>query len=141
MLAALVRERTVTGFLMATMEPRPGAGAKRYGRRIIVKLSMRDKIQVVFFDASGTLFDVRGSVGEIYCQFARQYGISADPASIQQQFLQAFRNQPPLAFPPETPVKVLHRLEFEWWSRLARAVFAEFEFPLFDQFFADIFEY
>lgn len=106
-----------------------------------MKLLMKNQIQVVFFDASGTLFEVRGSVGEVYSQFARQYGIDADPTSIHQSFLLAFRKQPPLAFPPETPKLLLHQLEFAWWSRLAREVFAEYDFPLFDQFFADLFEY
>src|SRR5262245_39459505 len=105
---------------MPAMAPRPGAGAKISGRRIIVKLSMKDKIQVVFFDASGTLFDVRGSVGEVYSRVARGYGLVVDPTILQQSFLNAIRNQPPLAFPPETPIKVLHQLEYEWWSRLAR---------------------
>src|SRR5262245_3525732 len=102
---------------------------------------MTEKIQVVFFDASGTLFDVRGSVGEIYSRRAERYGISADPVIIHKNFLRAFRRQPPLAFPPETPDYELRRLEFNWWYRLAREVFAEIDFPDFDRFFSDVFEY
>ena len=36
-------------------------------------------IQVVFFDAVGTLFQVKGSVGEIYLRYAKKYGIRLEP--------------------------------------------------------------
>ena len=40
--------------------------------------SEASKVRVVFFDAAGTLLEVRGSVGEIYSRVAGQYGIEAD---------------------------------------------------------------
>ena len=99
------------------------------------------KIQVVFFDAGGTLFEVRGSVGEIYSRFARRHGVEIEAVKIHQNFLQSFREQPPLAFPPGTPEAELQKLEYEWWRNLASAVFDEYDFPSFDQFFADVFEF
>jgi putative hydrolase of the HAD superfamily len=96
---------------------------------------------MIFFDASGTLFDVRGSVGEIYSRFARRHGVETDPAVVQQDFLRAFRRQPPMAFPVGTPADRLRGLEFQWWSRLAREAFAAHDFPRFDAFFAEVFEF
>ncbi len=99
-------------------------------------------IQAVFFDAGGTLFETRGSVGEIYSRAARQYGIQADPATVQAAFLRHFRSQPPLAFPPGTPEAELHHLEKEWWRRLVQQVLAEHgEFPQFAEFFDDLYEF
>src|SRR5262249_24857273 len=89
----------------------------------------------------GTLFEVRGSVGEVYSRFASQYGVEIEREIMHQGFLRAFRQQPPLAFPPETTAKELHELEYQWWRKLAREVFAGIAFPQFDQFFADIFEF
>ena len=37
------------------------------------------KIKMIFFDAAGTLFHVRGSVGEIYARFAARYGQQVAP--------------------------------------------------------------
>ncbi len=99
------------------------------------------QIQVVFFDASGTLFDVRGSIGEIYSRFARRYDCVAEPETIHQNFLRAFRAQPPLAFPEAGDDEHLRQLEYDWWNRLAREVFREYDFPRFDQFFAEVFEF
>ena len=35
----------------------------------------QSQIKVIFFDAVGTLFDVRGSVGEVYLTYASKYGV------------------------------------------------------------------
>lgn len=102
------------------------------------------EIQVVFFDAAGTLFEVRGSVGEIYARFARRYGVEAQPDEIQQRFIHSFSNQSelaPLAFPVNTPEAELKALEYGWWRDLVMAVFAERDFPRFDQFFDEVFEF
>lgn len=98
-------------------------------------------IQMVFFDAGGTLFDVRGSVGEIYSAAARRHGVAIAPEILQHAFVRYFRHHPPLAFPRDTPARELTRLERAWWFRLVSQVFAEFgEFPHIDAFFADVYE-
>lgn len=102
---------------------------------------IHDELEVIFFDAAGTLFEVRGSVGEIYHKFARRYGIEVEPELIQQAFSREFRHQPPLAFPPDTSEPDLYRLEFEWWKMLVRKVFTGHNFPRFDDFFAEVFEF
>lgn len=97
--------------------------------------------KVIFFDAAGTLLEVRGSVGEIYRRVAGQYGLEADAEQLQQNFARWFGLQPPMAFPLETSPDKLPELEKGWWRNLVRAVFAEFgAFPHFDEFFEDVFE-
>jgi putative hydrolase of the HAD superfamily len=104
-------------------------------------MSERTNLEMVFFDAAGTLFEVRGSVGEIYARVARNYGIEAAPAEIERGFVRHFRHQPPMAFPPGTPETERLALEREWWRRLVSAVFADGgPFPRFDDYFAEIFE-
>jgi putative hydrolase of the HAD superfamily len=98
-------------------------------------------VEMVFFDAAGTLFDVRGSVGEIYARAARKYGARADAGELERGFARAFPLQPPLAFAPGTPEAELPRLEKEWWRRLVAEVFAGAPgFTRFDEFFEEVFE-
>lgn len=97
--------------------------------------------QVIFFDAAGTLFEVRGSVGDIYSRIASQYDCEADAEQLQQNFARWFRLQPPMAFPAGTDEDKLREMEKGWWSNLVRAVFADCgSFTHFDEFFDDVFE-
>lgn len=98
-------------------------------------------IEVVFFDAGGTLFEVNGSVGEIYSRIAAGHGCVCSPEIIEQNFRRAFPRQPTLAFPIGTRPEQLHQLEFAWWQKLAREVFADEDFPRFDEFFTEVYEY
>ena len=103
--------------------------------------AMRTRPQVIFFDAAGTLFEVRGSVGQIYSRIAGQYGCEADAEHLQQNFARWFRLQPPMAFPPGTDENKLREMEKGWWRNLVRAVFADCgPFPHFEEFFDDVFE-
>lgn len=102
---------------------------------------MANNPEVIFFDAAGTLIEVRGSVGEIYSRVAREFGIEADPSTLRQNFARAFLLQPPMAFPAGTPEAKLRELENDWWRNLVRDVFAGLgSFPRFDEFFDDLFE-
>lgn len=102
---------------------------------------MTDKPQVIFFDAAGTLFEVRGNVGAIYSRIASQYGCEADAEQLQQSFARWFRLQPPMAFPVGTPDDKLREMEKGWWRTLVRTVFADCPaFSHFDEFFDDVFE-
>ena len=58
-------------------------------------------IKVIFFDAAGTLFHVKGSVGEVYLRYAEKYGVSKSDefvAKVNQAFKEAFRQAPPAIF-------------------------------------------
>jgi putative hydrolase of the HAD superfamily len=97
--------------------------------------------RVIFFDAAGTLIEVRGSVGEIYSRVAREFGFETNHQTLQQNFVLRFREQPPMAFPVETPDAELIELEKDWWRNLVKAVFVGLgSFPRFDQFFDELFE-
>jgi len=99
------------------------------------------EVKVIFFDAVGTLFEIRGCVGEIYSRAAREFGFEAEPRILQLNFERSFRRQPPLAFPAGTPEAALTGLEKGWWRNLVEAVFNSLgSFPRFDQFFDEIFE-
>jgi putative hydrolase of the HAD superfamily len=86
--------------------------------------------QLVLFDAVGTLFGVCGSVGEIYRDFAADYGVSLPPSAINQRFGAVFAQR--LA-PTGNSRK--------WWYETVQATFAGHAFTDFDQFFAQVYDY
>jgi putative hydrolase of the HAD superfamily len=100
--------------------------------------------KIIFFDAVGTLFDVRGTVGEIYAQFAHQTGLSVDAQQLNTAFIQSFRAAPRAAFASAHP-HTLPRLEYEWWRAVARQSFESIgalsKLEDFDTFFQPLFTY
>ena len=98
-------------------------------------------IKVVFFDAAGTLFHVKGSVGEVYLRFAKKYGVpqSADMVEkLNQAFREAFLQAPPSVFAVTQPEK-LKQCERLWWFDIVHAVFYRVGmFDGFDDYFEDV---
>lgn len=96
------------------------------------------KPQVVFLDAVGTLFGVRDSVGEVYAKLASQFGVAAEPKTVNQAFFEQFAASPVMAFPGKD-LKEIPRLEFEWWELIAIKTFKKVgvfeEFEDFSEFF------
>ena len=78
--------------------------------------------KVIFFDAVGTLFGVRGSVGEVYRQIARQFGVDISAEVLNRAFMESFRTAPRCTFPGADPKKI-PTLEFEWWEAVALRTF------------------
>jgi len=76
---------------------------------------------VVLFDAGGTLFEVRGSVGEVYAAAARTFGHELDPRELDREFVRAFGAEGPLVFPGVGPGE-LAAAERGWWFRVVRQV-------------------
>lgn len=99
---------------------------------------------VIFFDAVGTLFGVKGSVGEIYAELARPYGVDGDAQAIDQAFYQSFKAAPPMAFPGADVYSIPAR-EFEWWKAIAQQTFQSVgvleQFTHFDHFFDTLYEH
>jgi putative hydrolase of the HAD superfamily len=97
-------------------------------------------LKSIFFDAAGTLFRVRGSVGRAYATVAARHGVVVTPAVIAHRFRTAFRDMPPMCFPgvaeAETP-----RHERAWWRQVVTTAFAGLPFADFEQFFSDLFDY
>ncbi|MFM6060501.1 MAG: hydrolase, partial [Microcystis aeruginosa] len=65
-----------------------------------------EKPQVIFLDAVGTLFGVKGSVGAIYSQIAADFGVEVAAESLEQSFSAIFPTSPPLAFPDVEPAQI-----------------------------------
>lgn len=92
-------------------------------------------------DAAGTLFDVRGSVGERYSAAARRFGVAVPADELQRSFTHAFRDRPPLAF-PGLRGRSLIREERAWWFALVERVFGgripeDLVRPCFDELFEE----
>jgi putative hydrolase of the HAD superfamily len=98
------------------------------------------QIKMVFFDVGGTLLDVAEPVGNTYAMYAQQYGKQVDPERLQENFLTAFQQMPPLAFGENFAEEVLLKAEYDWWFQLVSMVFSKFgEFRKFPEFFAKVF--
>jgi putative hydrolase of the HAD superfamily len=100
--------------------------------------------QVIFFDAMGTLFGLKQSVGDIYAAIAASHGVEVDAGRLNQAFYQRFKAAPPLAF-GELTLADLASKEYDWWKTLAQAVFAHSDrlscFPDFDAYFNELYHY
>ncbi|MEW6544792.1 MAG: HAD-IA family hydrolase [Nitrospirota bacterium] len=102
-----------------------------------------NRIKVVFFDAAGTLFHVRGSVAEVYLGYAEPYGVRKTPellTSVGEAFKRAFRDAPPPVFSVTDPADI-KRCERLWWFDIVHNVFYRVGmFEGFDDYFEQVFE-
>jgi len=100
--------------------------------------------QGIFFDAMGTLFGLRRSVGDCYGEVAQQFGVTVDGEVLTPAFFQAFRAAPPLAF-GEMDLERLSRLEFQWWRSLVMDCFERVgvlqQFEDFEGYFTALYGY
>jgi putative hydrolase of the HAD superfamily len=100
--------------------------------------------KVIFLDAVGTLFGVRGSVGEVYSAIAQRYGVQVPIDPLNQAFVQAFANTNPPVFPGCYPDEI-PQCEFEWWRVIAQRTFQQVgvlhQFVDFDDFFDQLYNY
>ncbi|HLV00624.1 MAG TPA: HAD-IA family hydrolase [Acidobacteriota bacterium] len=103
-------------------------------------------VEAVFFDAAGTLFDLRRSAGFFYLEFARRHGF--EPAhegltekELEESFQKEFRKSPPLSFPGAESSSLVE-LERNWWYRIVVNVFEKWgHFAGFDSFFDEIYSF
>jgi putative hydrolase of the HAD superfamily len=100
--------------------------------------------QVIFLDAFGTLFGVRGSVGKIYSEVASKYGVNCPPELLDRSFFTAFKNSAPCIF-PGVPISEIPRCEYQWWREINRQTFRAVgvwdQFTDFDLFFQDLYQH
>ena len=74
----------------------------------------------VFFDAVGTLFAVRGSVGRQYARVAGRFGCGATAGELERIFHTRFAAAPPLALrPAPNDADTLRKHEFQGWRQIA----------------------
>lgn len=99
-------------------------------------------VQVIFFDVAGTLFRVKGSVGEIYLRSAEKHGFkrtSDSLAAIKTAFARAFQEAPPPVFAATDPAEI-KQCERLWWFDIVHNVFYRVGmFEGFDEFFEEVF--
>lgn len=100
--------------------------------------------QVIFFDAVGTLFGVRGSVGDVYGQLAQKHGVQVEPKRLNGSFYQQFKASPPCMFPGANPEDI-PRLEYRWWGAIAARTFQHVgvfdQFKNFSAFFSEVYSH
>jgi putative hydrolase of the HAD superfamily len=100
--------------------------------------------KVIFLDAVGTLFGVRGSVGGIYANIALDFGVNADPEALDRAFHECFDRAEPCTFPGVEPGD-LPTKEYEWWKRISAQTFdrvnALNSFVNFEVFFTKLYRH
>lgn len=100
--------------------------------------------RVIFWDAVGTLFGVRDSVGEAYRLIASEFGVEAEADLLNQAFFQSFLAAPSMAFPGAN-IEDIPQLEFEWWEAIAAQMFQSLglyeNFTDFSLFFHQLYHY
>lgn len=110
----------------------------------MVGIGKNQRPQAIFLDAVGTLFGIRGSVGEIYANFAAQAGVIVDPTQLDQAFMTSFAQAPKLNSSLAMG-EALVALEQAWWEAVAAKSFAAVgvlgKFPDFSRFFQDLFDH
>jgi putative hydrolase of the HAD superfamily len=111
---------------------------------ILDQLNVDSLPRVIFFDAMGTLFDLKNSVGEIYQQYAAKYNVQVDAELISKAFIQSFKSAPSLAF-LATEFSPIKQQEFNWWKQVVSATFEQLgvrkNFADFNAFFTEIYGY
>ena len=80
------------------------------------------RIEVVSFDAAGTLFGVAEPVAETYLRYAVRFGIEVCSERLATNFREAFTGMPPMAFGKLHAVERRHQ-ERRWWRQLVQRVF------------------
>jgi putative hydrolase of the HAD superfamily len=100
--------------------------------------------KVIFLDAVGTLFGIRGSVGTIYSAIAANFGVNVPCDRLNSAFFESFKAAPPLAF-SQAQFEQIPKLEFSWWQAVSRSTFARAEameqFSDFSAFFRELYVY
>ena len=99
------------------------------------------KIRAVFFDAVGTLFRVRETVGAIYSSVAKPYGGRLSPADLDEGFREGFSRIARLDYSKHAR-ETWDPLEKRWWYDLVKDVFTHAgELPTpFESYFQDVYE-
>jgi len=109
-----------------------------------MKVTSENHPKVIFLDAVGTLFGVKGTVGEVYRSIALQFGVEADAIALNQAFFQSFRTADPMAFPGVEANEIPYH-EYVWWEAIAIHTFSQagvFEqFADFPAFFAALYRH
>lgn len=93
------------------------------------------RVKAIFFDAGGTLFRPHPSVGKVYAEVARRYGLFLDAEELEAAFHRVWNNRDSYT-PPSAK-----REEKGWWKILVHELFSAFgEIKDFDAFFEELYD-
>jgi putative hydrolase of the HAD superfamily len=99
--------------------------------------------KVIFLDAVGTLFGVKGSVGQVYAEMAQRFGVTVAAENVNQAFFQSFKTASAPVFLGIEPAE--SQREFEWWRAIALRTFQQVgvlnQFSDFSAFFTELYAY
>ncbi len=100
--------------------------------------------KVIFLDAVGTLFGIKGSVGKAYADIARQFGVTVSDEAVNAAFFNSFATAPPPIF-PGVKLEDIPNYEYEWWQLIALETFQQVgvvnQFADFSQFFEQLYNH
>ncbi len=100
--------------------------------------------KVIFLDAVGTLFGIKGSVGKAYADIARQFGVTVSDEAVNAAFFNSFATAPPPIF-PGVKLEDIPNYEYEWWQLIALETFQQVgvvkQFADFSQFFERLYNH
>ena len=100
--------------------------------------------KVIYLDAFGTIFGLKGSVGELYSNLARTANVSTSPHAVNRAFYQSFAASERLAFPGAERAAI-PELEFRWWKAIVAETFERVgaldKFDDFDTFYTGLYGY
>ncbi len=100
--------------------------------------------KVIYLDAFGTLFGVKGSVGELYSNLARTASVDTNADAVNRSFYQSFAAAERMAFPGAAP-KAIPELEYHWWKTVVSETFERVgaldKFDDFETFYAGLYGY
>jgi putative hydrolase of the HAD superfamily len=100
--------------------------------------------KVIFLDAVGTLFSVKGSVGKAYANIAGQFGVEVSEEAVNVAFIKSFAAAPPPIF-PGVKLEDIPNYEFEWWQMVALETFQQVgavnQFADFSKFFEQLYSH
>jgi putative hydrolase of the HAD superfamily len=102
--------------------------------------------KVIFLDAVGTLFGVKGGVGEVYSAIALKFGVEVNAADLDRAFFKSFKESTPPVFPGiDRQPLALKDAEYQWWKAIAKKTFTEVKvidrFVDFEKFFSQLYEH
>ena len=98
-----------------------------------------EAIAAVFFDAGGTLFEARRSIGTIYSDIALRYGVPIDPVILDSAFQKEFTARSSKGFPRGASGPHVQR---RWWFALVRKVLSgRFPEEFIGPYFSELYEF
>ena len=95
--------------------------------------------RAIFFDAGGTLFKPHPSVGAVYAQVAKRYGMVVQEKEIERLFREEFARRDRLASPRAHSNEKNEKI---WWKDLVKNVFERAtSLRAFDAFFDELYDW